>query len=97
MERKKKIKEKGIKMSEIAKSIMNQYFLYYDKKEMNAKRYSFLDELISLKIMIYDRFDDDCILMSEIYKGMEGIEWKEIEGKRVPYNGEGKRIRAIRL
>jgi len=84
-------------MSEIAKSIMNQYFEYYDKKEMNTKRYSFLDELISFKIMIYDRFDDDFILMSEIYKGMDGIEWNEIDGKRVPYDGDGKRIRAIRL
>ncbi len=84
-------------MSEISKNIMNQYFEYHEKKEMNAKRYSFLDELISLKIMVYDKFEDDYIRMSELYKGVEEIEWREENGKRVPYDKNGKRIRAIRL
>jgi hypothetical protein len=85
------------KMSEMATNIVNQYFAYHEKKEMNAKRYSFLDELISSKIMVYDRFEDDCIRMSELYNGMEEIEWKEENGKQIPFDKNGKKIRAIRL
>ncbi len=74
------------------KLILNQYKKF--NKEINL---SFVDELISSHIFVFDEVNDNYLLNKDIYVGdIEKIEWREDNnGNKIPYV-DGKRIKGIR-
>lgn len=82
------------------KIIQKQFNNFYNDDNNKSKKMSFLDDIISSKLMIYKKFEDYAILYKEILNlekfEMQGkkIEWKIEDDKRYPYIGE-ERINCI--
>lgn len=74
------------------KLILDQYKKF--NKEINL---SFVDELISSRVFVFDEIVDNCLLNKDIYIGdIEKIEWREDgNGNKIPFV-DGKRIKGIR-
>ncbi len=82
------------------KIIQKQFNIFYNNDDNKSRKMSFLDDIISSKLMIYKKFEDYAILYKEILNlekiKLQGknIEWKIEDDKRYPYIGE-ERINCI--
>lgn len=82
------------------RTIHKQFNYFYNDDNNKSKKMSFLDDLITYKIMIYKKYEDYAILYKEIInlekieeQGLK-IEWKMEDDKRYPYINE-ERINCI--
>ncbi len=87
------------KINNIEKIIIEQFYKFYDNtKEDRKQKMSFLDDLITCKIMIYKRFEDYGILYKQINKirdiHKENLQWIIEDNKRIPYLN-GKKIECL--
>ncbi len=82
------------------KLIVEQFWKFHDGIDRNRIIMSFLDELISLGIMIYDKNEEGYLKKTDILYNKdireEEIDWKIENGYRIPYYS-GKKIKSIKF
>ncbi len=80
------------------KIIYDQYYLFFEKKK-DSKELVLLDEVLSLKIMIYEKMEHGivCKDVRKIEDIGDSIEWRIEENQlRIPYDKKsGMKIKAI--
>ncbi len=92
-----------LNINEIEKidKIIFEQFKKFNQEEIENKKiyYSFIDEIISSLIMVYDKIEDNCLKIKEIFKFediKDNIEWRNENLKRIPYY-KNKKIKAIKF
>lgn len=83
---------------EIEKMIYQQYLQFHIQLPQNRLEQSFLDEILGMRILLYDVFSDhikmsDIQMMNEIEEN--GVQWSfDEKGRKIPIY-KGNRIKAI--
>ncbi len=76
---------------DIEKLVFEQYKKFH--REVNM---SFVDELISSRVFIFEEINENCLFKKDIYDDcFDKIEWKTENNIKIPYVN-GKKIKAIR-
>lgn len=82
------------------KIIVEQFWKFHNGIDRNRIIMSFLDELISLGIMIYDKNEEGYLKKTDIIFNkdirLEELDWKIENGYRIPYYS-GKKIKSIKF
>jgi hypothetical protein len=85
---------------ELEKMLIQQYQHFHDEKPKNHLQKSFFDEIVGLRILLYDTFEDhikisDILRMSQLHN--DRFYWSHDDnGRKIPIY-EGKRIKAIMI